>query len=33
MTVGGTQKQTAEYVAEELKRWSQIVKDTGTKIE
>jgi len=33
MTVGGAQKQTAEYVAEELKRWGQIVKDTGTKIE
>ncbi len=33
LMVGGTQKQTAEYVADELKRWAQIVKDTGTKLE
>ncbi len=33
IVVGGTTKQTAEYINEEVKRWGQIVKDTGAKVE
>lgn len=33
LTVGGTTKNTNDYIAEELKRWAQIVKDTGAKVE
>lgn len=33
ITVGGNPKSTNEYIAEELKRWAQIVKDTGAKVE
>ena len=33
LVVGGSTKQTSEYIGEELKRWAQIVKDTGAKVE
>ena len=33
IVVGGSTKQTAEYINEEVKRWGQIVKDTGAKVE
>ncbi len=31
--VGGTQQETAAYIASEVKRWSQVVKMTGAKAE
>ncbi len=33
LIVGGSPKQTSEYISEELKRWAQIVKETGAKVE
>jgi len=33
LVVGGTTKQAGDYIADELKRWAQIVKETGAKVE
>ena len=33
LVVGGTTKQTGDYITDELKRWAQIVKETGAKVE
>jgi tripartite-type tricarboxylate transporter receptor subunit TctC len=31
LIVGGTSKQASDYITEEVKRWAQIVKETGAK--
>ncbi len=33
LVVGGSTKQTSDYITDELKRWGQIVRDTGAKAE